>query len=101
MSSLIAAKTTENCSSYFRSSASILRPNRGSCPSSDELNECAHNGDVYFNGAGAAQHAGKHRDALLGECVRTVSPAAAPSFEITNCDLKGARRPFSLLKSQS
>ena len=33
-----------------------------------ELHERAHDRNIYFDCAGAAKHAGKHRDALLSEC---------------------------------
>ena len=41
-----------------------------------QLNECPHNGDVDLDCPRAAQHAGKHRDTLLSEGVRTVTAAA-------------------------
>ena len=53
-----------------------------------ELHEGAHNGDVHFHRASAAEHAREHGDALLGECVRAVAAPPRPFFEITVCDLK-------------
>jgi len=37
----------------------------------------AHNGDFDLHGAFAAQHAGKHRHALLSEGIGVVSPSTA------------------------
>ena len=39
-----------------------------------ELDEGAHDGDVHLHGAGGAEDAGKHGDALLGEGVVEVFP---------------------------
>jgi len=45
-----------------------------------ELHECAHNGDVHFHRASAAEHAREHGDALLGECVRAITASTAGRF---------------------
>ena len=42
-----------------------------------ELDEGAHDGDIYLHGAGRAQDAGEHGDALLGEGVGEGAATAA------------------------
>ena len=42
-----------------------------------QLHECAHDGDVDLNRAGAAQDTRKHGDALLSESVGEVAPSPA------------------------
>src|SRR6266478_3569930 len=41
--------------------------------------KCAHDGDVDLHSPRTPQHAGKHRDALLGEVVGKMTTATAPS----------------------
>jgi len=43
------------------------------------LHEGAHDGDVPLHGTLTVQYAGEHGDALLGEDVREIPPAAAAS----------------------
>ena len=42
-----------------------------------ELYKGAHDCDIYLYGTRAAQHAGKHGDALLGKGIRAVAAATA------------------------
>ena len=41
-----------------------------------QAHECAHDGEIYLDGAGAVEDAGEHRDALLREGVWQVTPPA-------------------------
>ena len=58
------------------------------CEYLPQLDEGAHDGDVYLNRAGAAQDAGEHGHALLGE--GKGSGASPPELEVTFCDFKFA-----------
>lgn len=44
-----------------------------------EFYECSHDGDVNLYGAGAAEDAGEHGDALFGEGVGVCATEAAPT----------------------
>ena len=52
-----------------------------------QLDESTHYGDVDPDGAVAAQDAGEHGHALLGEGIRR-GPPGASQLEVTNCDFK-------------
>src|SRR5439155_15325849 len=57
------------------------------CGHPPQPDESAHDLDVDRDRPRAVQDTREHRDALLGEGVRRVSPTAT-TFEITICDLK-------------
>src|SRR5947208_7986449 len=45
-----------------------------------QAHKCAHDGDVDLHGPRTPQHAGKHRDALLGEGVGKITTATATAL---------------------
>lgn len=47
-----------------------------------------HDGDVDSNGSLAAENAGKHGNAMLGNGIRPRSPATPPELDIAICDFK-------------
>ena len=50
------------------------------CEHFAQPNEGSHDRDIHLNGARAAEHAGKHRYALLSECVWSKATASSPWF---------------------